>query len=797
MGDSEGFQIWEASDEFDALWNGDKALAGTKRRAPPAARKTEHAAAKRRAAPPDRLPGPSLNLSASTAGLQALASTANSQANRAKPTQIESLGADPDDVKRRLANASCVCKGSCHKAVKLKPLILLCQLFWSLSSVERGMLIRHEYMAAVAPEEDQNGTLSGEQLRKASWSLCGQAVCFPIFCSLLRTGEKTVRKYIAGALDGRKSVLGGEHSPAPRNHERSDQVDWFFQELYQSAAEPLPEDARCSWAAAMGQEDPSSQFDSPWSEAEQSGSLAVSGSGFKASGIEDDHVPQLTLNPVVCCTLACVAGVVGLPVRYLQHVRLMDLYWQFISAWDEQHSTGFLSFTSPPCFKTFTRRWKVWNKWLKIRKPSQHAQCQTCFDLQQVMNSMRSTWGQKMQAARDLRAHYRLQYQDRCIYWSMRFMSKAYKDVLTIIIDGMDKAKFAWPHWPFDRVSKGIEKIIRPKVVLTAAIAHGWCTCLFMTPEFVNHGSSLFSELICQTLEKVWDISKKTGRKFPRHLVIVADNTNAWMKNQFGVKLASMFVAAYKFLSVNLFFLIVGHTHEDVDQLFAVVLWLMLRQKTWETPTEILKVIADGLRDRIQDRGEVFLAVELTAVRNFKAWLDQLGVSTDNCYKNRNGVETPHSFTLKMGCCLTAEEKRMMLTLPGTPPVQPNSVYCCVKAYLRSTQLQQPPELQIPAERVQRLLSQSPQGILQRDLLESELLSAIKLKAICAELNLTNAAAALHDLVHSRRYFLPNLTWLESFQQHDLVDVASSRTMNPYYPHLPESSWKMVTKLSR
>lgn len=806
MSDPDGFDIWLSTPAFESPWTEpcqDK-LSGSKRKAA-TAMVAAAANVKRQTTTTVEQCRPSLNLSVSSAGLQALASTASGRVTHKISTTYENLGSDPDEVKKRLANATCACQGVCHRGVKLKPLQMLCQLFWSLSSLERGMLIRHEYAAALGQEDQDGLEPSAELLKRASWSMCGQAVCVPIFCNLLRTGEKTIRKDIAGVPDSRRSVLGGEYSPAPRKHEKSDQVDWFFLELYQSAAEPMPEDKRCAWTTLLGQDCAASQheFESPWTDAPSfgglavlpSGSLAVSSSGLGLPGVEDDHVPNLTFNPVSACTIACLAGVAGLPMRYLPHCRLVDLYWQFIAAWDEQNSNGYLSFQTPPCFRTFAARWTHWKKWLRIRKVSQHAQCQTCFDLQLTINSVKSAWGQKMQAARDLRAHYRLQYQDRCIYWSMRFMSKAYKDVLTIIIDGMDKAKFAWPRWPIDRVSKAMEQLIRPKVCLTAAIAHGWCTCLFMTPEFVHHGSSLWSELICQVLEQVWLISKKTGRRFPRHLVLVADNTTGFAKNQYATKLAVIFVAMYKFLSVNLLFLIVGHTHEDIDQLFAIVLWLMLRQKSWESPAEVLKVIADGLRQRINDKGEILLAVELSAVRDFKSWMAPLGLSTDNCYMTRRGQEAPHSFSIKLGSCLTAEEKQMLVTLPGSPPVQPNGVYCCVKAYIRSTKLQQPPEFQMPVDRVQRLQSPSPTGILRRELKEKEITSTLQLAAICQDLNLQSAATCLRDVVYSRRYFLPNLNWLENFKQTDLMDITAAKTTNPFFPHLPEVSWRMETKL--
>jgi len=38
-----------------------------------------------------------------------------------------------------------------------------------------------------------------------------------------------------------------------------------------------------------------------------------------------------------------------------------------------------------------------------------------------------------------------------------------------------------------DRPSKDMDSVVRPKLVLTAALAHGWGTFLFGTSELENH----------------------------------------------------------------------------------------------------------------------------------------------------------------------------------------------------------------------------------------------------------------------------------------------------------------------
>ena len=106
----------------------------------------------------------------------------------------------------------------------------------------------------------------------------------------------------------------------------------------------------------------------------------------------------------------------------------------------------------------------------------------------------------------------------------------------------------------------------RPRTVLTATIAHGWCTSVFVADSRVNHGACAFIEILCQTLDHVLQVATSRGRRFPSRLVIQSDNTVAQAKNAVVMLCLAYLVALGYFVSVDIMFLMVGHTHEDVDQ---------------------------------------------------------------------------------------------------------------------------------------------------------------------------------------------------------------------------------------
>lgn len=354
--------------------------------------------------------------------------------------------------------------------------------------------------------------------------------------------------------------------PVPRQHQQSDNVDYFFLEMYQSAAEPLPVATKARDAeTALGQLD-LDEMD-PWlvelsDQQDHAGVLAC----------EEDWDPDRP--PVSDAALTVHARdsvVVGLPVRWLNHSNLTELYWVFLATWEVQTGPeGTPATVAAPSRKTFSRRYgEVWKQYLRFRKVSQHTQCNTCFRLQACMGGRGKTEEERLSAAAQLRRHLRDQYLDRCIYWSLRWASRQHDlGVLTVIIDSMDKTKFAWPRLDLKRLPKELEHLQRPRLVLTAALAHGYSTNLFWANETVTHGADAFIEVLMRTVESVWQACRCAGKKFPRHLVVLSDNTVAQAKNSAVTSFLAWMVGSRKFATTNLLFLRVGHTHEDIGLLF-------------------------------------------------------------------------------------------------------------------------------------------------------------------------------------------------------------------------------------
>ena len=732
-----------------------------------------------------------------------------------KETSYQAKGADPAAVRVRLARAKCKCKlpeKPCHRAVALKSLQLVCTTFWSLPDLERANLIRSLYQSACSDSADEEfANVEGQEVpgaqgadkllkMKLAWRLCGKPVCFPMWTHLLGTSQNSIRNAIHGNPDMRRTEVGSVSSPATRHAPQSGLVDIFFLELYQSAAEPLPEDEQCAPGdfaeigidnaiAAAESRGPGNEQD-PWAEI------------FDADSLQEwnPDLPNPTQHVAAAVGLGRPEPVLGLPRRYLPHGTPSDLFWMFVS-WCQNHLDSDYHADKVPSYSTFWRGWQKWKLHLKPRKSSQHAQCNTCFELQKDIHQHKGDWGSKVRAGRALREHYRHQFQDRCIYYCTRYLSRANRDVLTIIIDTVDRAKFAWPHWPWGRVSKEIAGLNRPRLVLTAAIAHGFCVILFCQHENTNHGSDFFCDVLTRTIEEVWrlcsGVQGSRKRDFPRHLVIQSDNTTSQAKNSYSIMYLSYLVRRCKFLTVTLNFLMVGHTHEDVDQLFALLLSFIAQKSSWETAEELLGYLVSRLRARAWQKGETVASVFLDSVRDFSTWLSPLAMSIAGAFGTRGGIEAPHSFTLKMRSHLTSEEVNQLALEPKCRGVReadgPLDVVCCVKTYMRDTRLQQAPVLTLPQARMTLVVGNWPSAVVPRAAMaDPGIESALKLADLCLhDLQMPLAGAALQDLVYQRRITAAPTDWLRAPA---LANEGAIPAGQPEFPHLPVTSWKLTSK---
>jgi hypothetical protein len=253
---------------------------------------------------------------------------------------------------------------------------------------------------------------------------------------------------------------------------------------------------------------------------------------------------------------------------------------------------------------------------------------------------------------KQLEAHGQAQRAHRELYYANRNLSKSEPSkVLTIIHDKMDHSKTACPH--FSHKNKAVDSFMKLPVAVTRMIAHGHgdvryahygldiCPSdsnhtvgsiakllrdlesppMYSTRQmFVGGGSSpLFQALltgaaICEGSLPPPPGSRVEAATLPPVLNMQLDNACSDNKNRYVFSFFSLLVHKGVFREVYVNFLLVGHTHEDIDAMFGR--WsCRLRENDYPTLPILMKSFMDA-------ETEPIIPHLIEEVPNFKEFVD-------------------------------------------------------------------------------------------------------------------------------------------------------------------------------
>ena len=131
---------------------------------------------------------------------------------------------------------------------------------------------------------------------------------------------------------------------------------------------------------------------------------------------------------------------------------------------------------------------------------------------------------------------------------------------LCLIVDGMDQNTTMVPK--LRQLVKAIESRY-VKTHLCGVLVHG--VGLYTDVWIDAHHKHDSNQVVTSIMHVLQDVRNRRGNILPPKLRIQADNCSREKKNQYMFALCAALAAFKYFAEVQLSFLIVGHTHEDID----------------------------------------------------------------------------------------------------------------------------------------------------------------------------------------------------------------------------------------
>ncbi len=260
------------------------------------------------------------------------------------------------------------------------------------------------------------------------------------------------------------------------------------------------------------------------------------------------------------------------------------------------------------------------------------------------------------------RKHRRKVWEEKRKYYHHRHKARTHPEkYMSIIIDGMDQSKTDIPQ--FVRDTKDSDSVRRLKSCITGVLIHGHAphAICYVSPDRYPKDSNMSCAILMDTLRRC-----QAHAPLPPVLYLQLDNTTRENKNQNVVSLCAALVEKGIFDKVRISFLPVGHTHEDIDQMFSRFA-AALRIRDVYTPSEFAEVIKESFTPTpvvvpdptIPDFGTWFVSF---------SWNNWHGITSYRCFKLWRHHETQHAVVQARKRMVTAGPHERSIGKKWAPP---------------------------------------------------------------------------------------------------------------------------------
>ena len=306
---------------------------------------------------------------------------------------------------------------------------------------------------------------------------------------------------------------------------------------------------------------------------------------------------------------------------HLPFFRKYEVYSRFVVEYKTLYPGA-----SPPSRQHFLRTWKMECRNIKVRKTARFTVCEECERLRSALKDAILQSKSTVDIRRQKSEHNSFIRRERLVYQMKRDRARLQQsDYCSIIVDGADQSAFGLPH--FTSSTKG-QRGHAMKVKLVGLLEHGIQNMLYLftMTEEMQTGANHIVEAIHRFLNV-----RASKRDLPRCMFVQLDNCSRENKNHFLLSYIELLVSQRVFDVIEVAFLSIGHTHEDIDQIFPQTA-SRLRANNAVTLPDLHQQLAFANNGR-------------TEVQHMKRLVNWSGLVTEqNCIQRVDNITRPHYF---------------------------------------------------------------------------------------------------------------------------------------------------------
>ena len=281
----------------------------------------------------------------------------------------------------------------------------------------------------------------------------------------------------------------------------------------------------------------------------------------------------------------------------------------------------------------FTRLWKLHFDNVMIPRKVRMGVCSVCANLKSMIKAARGDDAKKDRLKKILIDHRDSQAKERIK--AMHHRDKALKcpgRYMCLMIDGMDQKKTCLPH--FTRLPKDIGDECLVQMHLVGCLSYNQVVKPWVFLSYPNvHNDPNLTITIMHSVLQSW-----IG-PLPPVLYVQLDNTARENKNSSVFGYLSMLVHRGLFKKIKVNFLLVGHTHDHIDQMFSTFSKKLSRYDAFTMP-----ILANLIKEAYTPRPEV---MHLKEVYDFKRYALGDDNGTVKVFERLHNISFNHVFLFK------------------------------------------------------------------------------------------------------------------------------------------------------